>query len=86
MTREDISELLRSVDRPVNVLAGLRGMALDVGALSELGVRRISVGGLLAQTAFGAFWRAAQELSSSGTFAFAEGAVSYGTIRKVLDS
>lgn len=56
---------------PVNVLTP----GLSVAALADLGVRRISVGGALARTAWGEFLRAAREIAGEGTFgAFARGA------------
>jgi 2-methylisocitrate lyase-like PEP mutase family enzyme len=69
----DVAAVTRSVDRPVNVLAGIRG--LDVAALSALGVRRISVGSALARVAIAAFLRAARELREHGTFVFTGDAV-----------
>ncbi len=75
-TREEIAEVVRSVDRPVNVLMGLHGVSLTLAELSALGVRRVSVGSALARTALGAFLRAARELRDHGTFAFAEQAAS----------
>jgi len=68
-TREEIATLIRAVDRPVNVLAGIPG-ALSVAELSEIGVKRISVGGALARAAFGAFMTAAKEMRTAGTFTF----------------
>jgi len=57
--------------RPVNVLTP----GLPVTALAALGVRRISVGGSLARTAWGGFLKAAREIADQGTFtAFAQGA------------
>ena len=56
--------------KPVNVLTP----GLTVAALADLGVRRISVGGALARTAWGEFLRAAREIADDGTFtAFARG-------------
>jgi len=75
-TREDIATVVRSVDRPVNVLMGLRGVQLSLSELSALGVKRISVGSALARTALGAFLRAAREMREQGTFTFAKDAVS----------
>src|SRR5262249_10902132 len=69
-TKEEIATVVRSVDRPVNVLLGLAGVPLTLADLSELGVKRISVGSALARAAFGAFLRAARELRDRGTFAF----------------
>ena len=39
-----------------------------VAELAALGVRRISVGGALARTAWGGFLRAATEIAEQGTF------------------
>lgn len=71
---EDIATVVRAVDRPVNVLATAQ---FDLAALSEIGVKRVSVGSALARAAYGAFLRAAEEMRSKGTFRFAEEAVSY---------
>ena len=64
------------MDRPVNALMGLQGVRLTLTELSELGVRRISVGSALARTALGAFLRAAREMQEHGTFTFADEAAS----------
>ena len=42
--------------------------------LSEIGVKRVSTGGLLARAAQGAFMRAALELRDGGTFTFTKDA------------
>ena len=68
--REDIAALVSSVDRPVNVLAGLGSMELSLEELSELGVRRVSVGGALCRLALGAFLGGAREMKERGTFGF----------------
>lgn len=70
-TLEDISAVVRAVDRPVNVLMGLQGVQASVAGLSELGVRRISVGSALCRAALGAFLRAAREMREEGTFEWA---------------
>jgi 2-methylisocitrate lyase-like PEP mutase family enzyme len=70
VTADDISAVVRSVDRPVNVLMGLPGCSLDLAALAAIGVRRVSVGSGLARAAFGALLRAVDEINTSGTFTF----------------
>jgi 2-methylisocitrate lyase-like PEP mutase family enzyme len=74
-TRDDIAAVVKSVDRPVNVVMGLRGAALSLAELSALGVKRVSVGSALCRAALGAFLRAAHEMREHGTFAFAAQAV-----------
>ena len=76
--REDIAAVVRAVaPKPVNVLAG---SSLSVEDLAALGVKRVSVGGALARSAYGAFLRAAREIRETGTFTFAEQAVPFGEI------
>jgi len=76
VTKEDIALVVRSVDRPVNVVMGLRGVQLSMAELAALGVKRVSVGSALCRTALGAFLRAAQEMREHGTFSFAADAAS----------
>ncbi len=57
--------------KPVNLL--INAPFITVEEAAALGVRRISVGGTLARTAWGGWLQAAQEISTSGTFhAFAD--------------
>lgn len=79
-TKEEIAAVVSAVDRPVNVLAGVQGLALDLAALSALGVKRVSVGSALCRAALGGFLRAARELKTHGTFEFAREAVSFKEI------
>jgi 2-methylisocitrate lyase-like PEP mutase family enzyme len=72
--------VVKSVDRPVNVIMGLQGVQLSLAELSAIGVRRVSVGSALTRAALGAFLRAAREMREHGTFTFAEEAVSYRDI------
>jgi 2-methylisocitrate lyase-like PEP mutase family enzyme len=80
VSKDDIAAVVRSVDRPVNVVMGLQGAQLSLAELSEIGVKRVSVGSALSRAALGAFLRAAREMRESGTFAFAVEAVSYREI------
>ena len=52
--------------RPLNVLMGAPG--LSVAQLADLGVRRISVGGALARSAWAGFLKAAREIAEVGQF------------------
>lgn len=83
-TKEEIAAVVSSVDRPVNVLLGLKGVPLTVADMTALGVRRISVGSGLARCAYGAFLNAARDISEQGTFAFAEEAVSYAELNSIF--
>lgn len=76
LTKDDIAAVVRSVDRPVNVLMGLQGVQLSLAELSEIGVKRVSVGSSLCRAALGAFLRAAREMREKGTFDYTAEAVS----------
>ena len=75
-TKDDIAAVVRAVDRPVNVVMGLKGVQLSLAELSALGVKRVSVGSALSRAALGAFLRAAREMREHGTFTFAAQAAS----------
>ncbi|MDU8927263.1 isocitrate lyase/phosphoenolpyruvate mutase family protein [Alisedimentitalea sp. MJ-SS2] len=72
---ESIATVCREVDKPVNVVMGLSGLQATRDELSRVGVARISTGGSLARTGWGAVWRAAQEMLGHGTFTYAGDAV-----------
>ena len=68
-TREDIQTLVSALaPKPINVLMS-RNTGLTVQDLSELGVRRISVGSSLSRAAWTAFMRAAELIAKEGSFA-----------------
>ena len=83
-SKDDIAALISSVDRPVNLLMGLKGVKLTVAEVSALGVKRISVGSGLARCALGAFLRAAREMREEGTFTFADDAADFGMINSIF--
>lgn len=79
----DIAALVRAVaPKPVNVL--VYGNFTTVQAMSDLGVRRISVGGALARTAWTGFVNAAREIASDGTFTALGRAMSGGDVERGL--
>lgn len=69
---DTIRALVREINGPINVVMGLSGNLLTLDELSELGVKRVSVGGSLARATFGLIQRAAEEIREQGTFTFAE--------------
>jgi 2-methylisocitrate lyase-like PEP mutase family enzyme len=67
-TREQISAVVAGVaPKPVNLLMGWAG-DLTLAEIAALGVRRVSVGGALARSAWGGFIRAAKLLIEQGKF------------------
>ena len=83
-TKEDISSVIASVDRPVNVIMGLSGVQMSLAELSDLGVKRVSVGSSLARAALGAFLRAGEEMRDHGTFTYAENAINFGELNSIF--
>lgn len=66
-TPEQIEAVVKAVaPKPVNVLVGSNH--ITVARLEALGVRRISVGGGLARSAWAGFIAAAREIAEDGTF------------------
>jgi 2-methylisocitrate lyase-like PEP mutase family enzyme len=81
---DDVTTVVKSVDLPVNVLAGMQGVHFNMEALSKAGVKRVSVGGALTRVALGAFLRAAREMRDHGTFGFVDEPITSGEISKLL--
>jgi 2-methylisocitrate lyase-like PEP mutase family enzyme len=67
-TREDIASVVAAVaPKPLNLLVGSAG-DLTLQDIAALGVRRVSVGGALARSAWGGFMRAATLIAKEGRF------------------
>jgi 2-methylisocitrate lyase-like PEP mutase family enzyme len=64
---EHVTAIVEAVaPKPVNLLVNAPFVTVEEAA--RLGVRRISVGGTLARTAWGGFLDAAREIADAGTF------------------
>ena len=81
---DDIRAVCQSVNKPVNVVMGLKGRSFSVAELASLGVRRISLGSALSRAALGALLAAAREVRERGTFSFAEAAAPYADLNKLM--
>lgn len=81
-----IRTVCREVDKPVNVVMGLKGPRYTVDQLSEAGVRRISVGGSFARAALGALKRAAEEVLHRGTFDYADDAMPASVLHALMSA
>jgi 2-methylisocitrate lyase-like PEP mutase family enzyme len=69
---EQVAAIVSAVSpKPVNLL--INGPFITVAEAAALGVRRISVGGTLARTAWGGFLQAAHEIVDVGTFSTFDG-------------
>jgi 2-methylisocitrate lyase-like PEP mutase family enzyme len=83
-SREEIAAVVAALDRPINVLAGVGPHPLSVAELAGLGVRRVSVGGILARAAYGAFLAGAREIKESGTFGFLDAAATHQELNAIF--
>jgi 2-methylisocitrate lyase-like PEP mutase family enzyme len=71
-TVEQVAAVVAAVSpKPVNLL--INAPFITVAEAANLGVRRISVGGTLARTAWAGFLGAAQEIAETGTFSRFQG-------------
>lgn len=82
-TLEEVRLVCSALGKPVNInMSGLP--QATVAQIGAAGGRRISTGGALARAALGALLRAGREMQDSGSFAWAEGAVSGAELKKLL--
>lgn len=81
---EAIQTVCREVDKPVNVVMGLKEPFFTIPELAKAGVARISVGGSFARAAFGAVQRAAQEVFTQGSFTYADDAMPGADIEALM--
>ena len=65
--------LVREIDGPVNVVAGLASNEGSAFEMIEAGITRVSLGGSIARSALGFIRECARELAEQGTFGFASG-------------
>jgi 2-methylisocitrate lyase-like PEP mutase family enzyme len=83
--RDDIVAVVGAVaPKAVNVLVG--SDFSTVADLAGMGVRRISVGGALARTAWTGFLNAAKEIAEYGTFTHLGTAIPFATINGAFAS
>ncbi len=79
-----IRTVCAAVNKPVNVVMGLKGPNFSVAELSAAGVRRVSVGGSFARAALGGLMRAAKEVKTTGTFTYAADALPASAIATLM--
>ena len=83
----EIEQIVKAVaPKPVNVLVSSPSNELSLARLTDIGVRRISVGSALALAAWGAFIRSAKHLAETGTFDSLGGSASYGELNEMFQS
>jgi len=82
---DEIANIVRTVHpKPVNVLVGSSAAGLTVKLLSDLGVRRISLGSALPRTAWGAVMKAAVGIIDDGVFDALDGGAPFGALNEIF--
>ncbi|WP_428484541.1 isocitrate lyase/PEP mutase family protein [Rhodopila sp.] len=71
--------------RPVNVLSGPRDQLVSLQALAEAGVRRVSVGGVLARAAYGQVLQAGRLLLAGDVPVALRGVASHAEIEAMME-
>jgi 2-methylisocitrate lyase-like PEP mutase family enzyme len=83
-SREDIETMTAALaPKPVNVLVS-RNIGLTVTDLAELGVRRISVGSMLARAAWTRFMEVAKDIATEGRFTSVDGITPFAEINALF--
>ena len=80
---DQIAAVVEAVGVPVNILALPNGPT--IAELASVGVRRVSVGSLLAGAAYGALMVGARELVGDGTSLYAEAGVTRAALKDAFD-
>jgi 2-methylisocitrate lyase-like PEP mutase family enzyme len=82
-TNEEIAAVVEAVHpKPVNLLVGFSEISLTQA--KKLRVRRISLGGSLARSAWAGFMKAAKEMANSGTVGGFANGYPGGELKKML--
>ena len=80
-----IATMVKAVaPKPVNVLVSAPSPGLTVASLTDVGVRRISVGSALARVAWGAFLRASRRIGETGDFDALGQAASFAELNELF--
>ena len=69
---DSIRQVCKSVSKPVNFMAGIRGKSFTVAELEAAGVRRISLATSLYRAAMSGLVEAAKEVKERGSFGYLE--------------
>lgn len=75
-----------ALSRPLNYVAGVGPARFTLAQLSEIGVRRVTIGASFARAALGAMLRAAHEVFEHGTFGYLDETPSLAEINRLFDA
>lgn len=83
---DEIAAIVNAVaPKPVNVLVSTNNCHFTVSQLSDLGVRRVSVGAALARVAWGAFIQSARDIKETGSFKAFANAAPFNELNDLFD-
>jgi 2-methylisocitrate lyase-like PEP mutase family enzyme len=82
---EEVRQVVRAVNRPVNVVTGWLDPDITLAQLGEAGAKRISVGGALSRLALATFVNAGRAMQS-GSFAWMRDMAGMAELRKLLET
>lgn len=85
-TLEDIQSILHEIDKPLNVLMGIKGSNLNFDDLSNIGVKRISLGASLYRNAMTTFVETIKGINQNGKFDFADDSINANDLIKLFTS
>ena len=77
-----IQTIINEIDGPVNIIGGPG--AIDINALTEMGVSRISLGGGLSRVMFACVDRCLAEIKDQETLAFLEGSIPHPELNGLM--
>lgn len=83
---DSMQSLVKATNRPVNVIMSEPNLPFGFKELSEIGVKRISLGSAFAQVAYGSLITAAREISQHGSFNFTSDAFNYQELEAFFES
>jgi 2-methylisocitrate lyase-like PEP mutase family enzyme len=84
--KEDIQSIVSSIDRPLNVIMGIKGSHLNYKDLNNLSVKRISLGPTLYRTAMTSFIDSIRHINKTGQFDYAEKSLSSQELNKFISN
>ncbi|MDV7339893.1 isocitrate lyase/phosphoenolpyruvate mutase family protein [Terasakiella sp. A23] len=83
-SKSDIETLVREINGPINIVAGLKGEQLTLKEYADLGVKRVSTGGSLMRRCFAMLETAFSEILDDGTFEYSRDAMPDATINALF--
>lgn len=69
---DEVRDVVRAVNRPVNVVTGWLDPDITLAQLGEAGAKRISVGRALSRLALATFLKAARAMQEQGSFTWSQ--------------